>query len=65
VVYEKTGIRPSYRPGFMGCFGDSIDRIDEYSVLLIELQRQIAEERKIALTGKFGTFTGAYIVLFK
>ena len=49
----------------MGCFGDSIDRIDEYSVLLIELQRQIAEERKIALTGKFGTFTGAYIVLFK
>ena len=69
LLWEKKGIRPTYRTGG-GCGGRSgsgptIDRIDEYSTLLVELQHQIVAERRIALSGHQGTFTGAYIVLFK
>ena len=67
LLWEKKGIRPTYRPG--GCCGHrsgpTVDRIDEYSTLLVELQHQIVAERRIALSGQQGTFTGAYIVLFK
>ena len=63
-VWEKKGIRPSYRPGRCGS-GPEIDKISECSAKLIELQRSIIEERKFALTGKDGTFTGAYLVFFK
>ena len=64
-VWEKKGIRPSYRPGFMGKIGPEIDKIDECGAQLIELQRRIVEESKFALTGKDGTFTGSYLVFFK
>jgi hypothetical protein len=64
-VWEKKGIRPTYRPGFMGKTGPEIDKIDECGAYLMELQRRIVEERNFALTGKDGTFTGSYLVFFK